>query len=162
MRYFFLFFLFASCSSLSRKECKEANWFIKGLADAQNGIRKPKTKEYRDACYSQNVKIRSFDYLKGFEEGLKTYCSDENAKMLGSSGKEPHKACEEISTTFESTYKKALRDYLKRKAKNDLLKRYGKKCITSIKCTDGKRCQYKQDVTSFSDVVRVKVCDLKK
>jgi hypothetical protein len=158
MRYLLLLLFVSSCSSLSRQECEDTNWYIKGLADGQDGLRDPKTKEYRDECYSHNVTIKGFDYLKGYEDGSKTFCTTENAKVIGLRGYKPHKVCEEINPQFSFGYNEGLRVFLKEKTIEDIIERYGNECISNSNCTDGKSCLSTIKSTRFSDQVSVRVC----
>ena len=79
----------ASCSTMSEKECQFANWRDIGLTDGLAGKSLGLLNERRSDCAEANIQLDQKAYLKGREEGLKTYCQLGNAVHLGLRG-EPY------------------------------------------------------------------------
>jgi hypothetical protein len=68
----------AGCSTMSKQECKVADWYLVGVEDAQKGQPKSRLDDHRKACAKANITPDIFKYEAGHEHGLKTYCTTQN------------------------------------------------------------------------------------
>lgn len=84
----------SSCATLSPEECKQADWYLIGLTDAQKGFSKLRIDEHRKACAKVQVTPDLFTYQRGHEKGQKTYCTTANGFTQGSAGAQYQGACE--------------------------------------------------------------------
>ncbi|MFT6633549.1 MAG: hypothetical protein ACJAS4_003520 [Bacteriovoracaceae bacterium] len=131
-------FIANGCSTLSKNECENRNWFNLGKSDAMNGEVEPKTAEYRRDCSEYGLQIKSMDYLKGFENGLKKYCTYNNGLNRGEDGEESHALCEEESPKYKKGYLTGLREFKKKQSIVEL-----KKIL--IEDNGGKECSFSSD-----------------
>ncbi len=76
----------AGCNTLSEKQCKQGDWFDIGLKDGMEGYGGDRLKKHSDACREYGVSANVPAYEKGRGEGLKSYCSPENAFRIGRTG----------------------------------------------------------------------------
>ena len=104
--------IITSCANLNKKECVGQNWFLRGHKDALLGKIKPQTEKYRKSCSKYKIQIKSFEYIKGFEIGLKKYCTHRNALNRGLNGDERHLLCDETSENYKNTYDTGYKEYL--------------------------------------------------
>jgi hypothetical protein len=84
----------SACASLSPDECKQADWYLIGMTDAQKGYAKLRIDEHRKACAKVHVTPDLFTYQRGHEKGQKTYCTTANGFSQGSAGSNYQGACE--------------------------------------------------------------------
>lgn len=86
--------ILSSCATLSPEECKQADWYLIGMTDAQKGYGKLRIDEHRKACAKVQVSPDVFTYQRGHEKGQKTYCTTANGFTQGSAGAQYQGACE--------------------------------------------------------------------
>jgi hypothetical protein len=144
MKYLFvLSILFiAGCASISEEECRKGNWEAFGYRDAMRGTYEPKTNDYRKDCSEYGVSVKGVEYMKGFESGLKDYCTFNRGLEMGVAGKNAHKYCEEVSPDFKKAYQKGYAEYLINKKKIEAIKALKEKLITD---NGGRECNSDND-----------------
>ncbi|WP_176785772.1 DUF2799 domain-containing protein [Propionivibrio dicarboxylicus] len=71
---------------MSPKECQIANWSDVGQADGLLGKNLSFLNQRRSDCAEANIQIDQAAYLKGRDQGLKTYCQLGNAAQIGLRG----------------------------------------------------------------------------
>eukprot|EP01036_Dinobryon_divergens_P010809 gene10809-14502_t len=76
----------SGCATLSKEECLVANWREIGFTDASQGYTQARVAEHRAACAEAKVTVNLEEYNKGFEQGLKNYCTVNTGFDLGSKG----------------------------------------------------------------------------
>jgi hypothetical protein len=179
--------LLNSCSTLSKEDCTNKNWFQLGVADAMDGEVEPKTTDYRRDCSEHGLQIKSMDYLKGFESGLTKFCTYHSGLRRGENGKNVHSLCEEVNPKYKAGYKVGFREFKRKESiinvKEELIEDNGGKecsfaseCISSSICISGrceksdKKCSYDSECdiegrcdsvsqwTDYNDNVSVNVC----
>ena len=175
------------CSSLSKEQCSNIDWYKTGVEDANRGYTIPRLENYQSQCLEHGVKVKEESYLSGFEEGLKTYCTPSKGKNRGYFGKSRHQRCEKISIDFKTAYDEEYRKFERRTAKQQLKEQLifqggGETCTFDSDCkTEGEcasnecvesgdscsfdsdcgvrtECESRSGTTSFGDVVDVNVC----
>lgn len=85
--------LLSSCATLSRDECKVAQWREVGYTDAAQGYSAARVADHRSACARVNVAVNLADYTAGYDEGLKLYCQPSVAYRLASQGQAYSSQC---------------------------------------------------------------------
>lgn len=75
--------LFVSCSNLSKKDCSELNWYELGKSDGTQGKRKSVYVQHAAKCLATPDRAT---YMKGRNEGLKSFCSPQGLYERGHSG----------------------------------------------------------------------------
>lgn len=152
--------LLNACSSLSKEDCTNKNWLNLGKEDALSGEVEPKTANYRKDCSKYGLQIKSMDYLKGFELGLKEYCTYYNGLYRGKEGSASHSLCEEVNPDYKKGYLIGLREFKRKESIVELKKKLieengGKECSFSSDCmTEGvcsfNKCEKSQEECSFN------------
>ncbi len=83
----------SGCSTLSKGECMEADWYDIGARDGASGKPRSRLDDHRESCKEYNVFPDREQYYMGREEGIKIYCTPENGFKMGSEGKYYAKVC---------------------------------------------------------------------
>ncbi len=74
------------CASLSKDECRHADWRVIGYEDGARGYEAGRIARHREACARHGI-VPDFDvYEKGRLEGLREYCRPEKGYRLGATG----------------------------------------------------------------------------
>lgn len=82
----FVALVVTSCSTLSKDECKTANWQTIGYEDGSRGYKASRIGQHRSACAEYGIQPDLTTYNKGREEGLHHYCTANTAYNKGLSG----------------------------------------------------------------------------
>ncbi len=80
------FLFYSACSTLSEKQCKQGDWYEIGMKDGLEGHGVDRLQKHSEACTEYGVSPNKPAYEKGRDEGLKSYCSSDNAFNLGRNG----------------------------------------------------------------------------
>lgn len=93
--------LLAGCSSLSKQECQQADWYLIGLEDGARGYDIGHIGRHREACAKVDVVPDLDRYRAGMSEGHERYCTRERGYALGKSGQSnPHVCRGEAAKAF--------------------------------------------------------------
>lgn len=82
----FLPLLLAGCASLSKDECLSADWRTIGYGDASEGFARTRISEHRQACAQYSVTPDLDAYNRGYEQGLRVYCTARKGYQQGVNG----------------------------------------------------------------------------
>ena len=82
-----------SCASLTEEACRTGNWESIGYKDGANGRSESYINEHRDACDDFGIYPDTARWLRGRIEGLRQYCTVENAYSIGRRGDELNNVC---------------------------------------------------------------------
>ena len=100
------------CNSMSKKNCEEANWENVGRYDGSQG--RP-LKDYELAKSQCEVYSRAPDevaYMKGYQDGLLTYCTERNGEILGRTGSRYFENCpDHLKSKFLRSYRYGLSQF---------------------------------------------------
>jgi hypothetical protein len=99
--------LMASCSSMSEKECLNAEWKLIGFEDASQGKPESSIGSYRKDCSKVNVVPDLNLYQQGHKEGARKYCVKTTGYQSGVSGGAYYGIC---PADLESIFLTAYRD----------------------------------------------------
>ena len=75
--------LLVGCATLNENECRSADWRELGRTDGANGYEATRLGDHVDACGKYGVSPDAAAYRSGREEGLRQYCTPENALQRG-------------------------------------------------------------------------------
>jgi hypothetical protein len=85
-----LLFTFAlalqGCASLSKDDCRVANWQDIGRRDGRNGYSEDRLMDHAKACAKVGVTPDRDAWLQGRDEGLESYCDPRHGFRIGDSG----------------------------------------------------------------------------
>lgn len=82
-----------SCASLNEDACRTGDWEGIGFRDGTNGRLTSYISEHREACGEYGIAPNSAAWLRGRIEGLKQYCTPDNAYWVGRRGSELAPVC---------------------------------------------------------------------
>jgi hypothetical protein len=97
------FIFLEGCTSMSLKECQSANWEQLGFQSALEGQPiNEAASGYSEKCTQEhNVAVRLSDFTKGYDLGLKTYCTTQNGLKEGKGLTDYKGICpKELETNF--------------------------------------------------------------
>ena len=116
----FVALLVTSCSTLSKNECKTANWNTIGYEDGTNGYQASRIGEHRSACADYGIRPNLNAYTEGRKKGLQQFCIPSTAYNKGLHGYRYNGVCANYNErAFLAAYNHGLSVY---KAKNVLNK----------------------------------------
>jgi hypothetical protein len=76
----------SGCATMSKEECKQADWYLKGVEDASQGYALDRVIEHGKACARANVVPDMKDYREGHVKGARLYCVPEKGYSEGRKG----------------------------------------------------------------------------
>ena len=88
-----LSFLLASCATLDKSECLEAEWKTIGFEDGADGLSPSYVSNHREACAEHGVKPDLDLYRAGHDQGLEVFCTPANGFKQGRTGKTHNDVC---------------------------------------------------------------------
>ena len=102
-----LFAALSSCATMNEEQCKKANWLEIGRGDGSSGQPSSRIAEHSKACAKHGIKADAGEYDKGYQEGVRTYCTPENAMEIGRSGKMSFATCpKDLEADFNKSWRK--------------------------------------------------------
>ena len=82
-----------ACASLTEEQCLNGDWSGIGYQDGLRGYPQSRIGDHREACAKVGVSPDIQAWLAGRAEGLKRYCTPENAYVVGRNGNELNPVC---------------------------------------------------------------------
>lgn len=76
----------SSCATMSKEECKQADWYLKGVDDATQGFALERVIEHGKACARINIVPDMKAYREGHGKGARLYCVPEKGYSEGRNG----------------------------------------------------------------------------
>ena len=84
--YLFLLSLVTGCSTLSAKDCEAMDWLAKGKAEGEQGHATQALAEYQKTCGAVGVTPNAVAFLKGHNQGLRSFCTYSGGLEFGKKG----------------------------------------------------------------------------
>lgn len=98
----------AGCATLSKEQCQTGDWLSLGLADGLKGYPETRISEHQTACAEFGISVNRQLYEAGRSEGLKSYCTPNNAAEIGLAGKSYANVCKgSAGVSFSRVYRQA-------------------------------------------------------
>lgn len=95
----------SGCATMSKEECKQADWYLKGVEDATQGYPLDRVIEHGKACARVNVVPDMKDYREGHSKGARLYCVPEKGYSEGRNGASYNGICPvELESKFLRAY----------------------------------------------------------
>lgn len=102
----------AGCETMSKEECRSADWFQVGYQDGRDGRARSHIESIAESCAKTNVTPDRERYFHGHNEGLREYCTPEHGFYLGKNGTSYSHVCPpETANIFEVSYNEGHRIY---------------------------------------------------
>lgn len=93
------------CASLSKDECRYADWYDIGYRDGRQGFPGDRLVTHAKACGEHGVAPDRTRYLDGRAAGLGAYCTAQNGFAVGNSGSRYYGVCDDDPDNgFHATY----------------------------------------------------------
>jgi hypothetical protein len=70
-----LAFALSGCASMSESQCRQADWSARGLADGREGRSAQRLDDHVEACAKIGVAPDRTAWDKGWEQGIRSYCT---------------------------------------------------------------------------------------
>ncbi len=100
------------CASISKEECEVGDWAAIGEKDGAKGVKSKKFYSYVKECKEFGITADKKAYDKGYNNGVKTFCTPSNGYDLGSKGRSNPNVCPKgMSAAFAAAHKKGMRIY---------------------------------------------------
>ncbi len=141
--------LLTSCSTLSKGECMEADWYEIGAKDGANGRPSSRLDDHRESCKKHGIFPDKEQYYMGREEGIKIYCTAYNGFNQGYNGKYYSGACPiDLEPAFLTAYKhgREIYDVKQKISNNDHKIKKLEKELTDKKITQEKRKEIREEI----------------
>lgn len=103
----------ASCNSMSKEECRVADWKVVGDTDGAAGYN-PQTRfaDHVKSCSKTNVSPDQTRWYEGYQSGILRYCTPLSGANSGEAGKSYHNVCSpELEPEFMRGYSIGKRVY---------------------------------------------------
>jgi hypothetical protein len=101
-----LLMLLSGCATMSKEECKQADWYLKGVEDATHGFPLDRVVEHGKACARVNIVPNMKDYREGHAKGARLYCVPEKGYSEGRGGAQYNGICPvELEPKFLRAYR---------------------------------------------------------
>lgn len=106
------FFLF-SCATLNEQQCRTGNWEEIGRQDGARGFSASRVNSHTKACQEHGIQVNNAIYQKGYDEGVRSYCTPENGYQLGRLGMLASQATcpADLASAFTTALSKGFSDY---------------------------------------------------
>lgn len=95
----------SGCATMSKEECKQADWYLKGVEDATQGYPLDRVIEHGKACARVNIVPDMKEYRQGHAKGARLYCVPEKGYSEGRNGAAYNNICPaELEPAFLRAY----------------------------------------------------------
>lgn len=144
----FIALVFSGCATLSKDECKTANWRTIGFGDGAKGEKASKISEHRSACAEYKITPDLNAYNAGRNEGLGQYCIPSTGYNKGAAGQRYNGICRNHNEKeFLSAFNHGLELHKQQSILNNLHRDY-KKAKRKIKNANHQLSHNERRITS--------------
>jgi len=99
----------AACGGWSKKKCQSTDFSSMGYSRGSKG-KIGLSDHINSTCLKKGVAINVSSYQEGYDNGLKTFCSDSKARRDGGDGHDPINICKS-NPSYMRAYDKGLKTY---------------------------------------------------
>lgn len=101
-----------SCATLSKDECRTADWRTIGFGDGARGYTSSRVSAHREACAEYGITPNLQQYLAGHKDGVRNYCVPNQGFDLGRRGTSYNGVCPaDLEKAFLASYRKGQQVY---------------------------------------------------
>jgi hypothetical protein len=95
----------ASCQTLNEAECQTVSWQTLGQQDGAQGRATTYIGRHQEACSKHGLPIDTVAWQSGWEQGIRQYCTPDNALNRGRNGQSGENNCPaDLSAGFSNAY----------------------------------------------------------
>ena len=69
----------SGCATMNEQECLSADWESVGYADGREARESTRLNKHRAACIDHGITADRNAYDRGYEKGIRTFCSEDMA-----------------------------------------------------------------------------------
>ncbi len=107
--------------SVSENQCRAGDWQTIGFRDGANGFSSTRLLAHQEACGEFAIVPERTAYLKGWQDGLTSFCTADNGFNLGNRGASFNTVCaRDMAEPFATAYHDGRQLYLARSEVNRL------------------------------------------
>lgn len=120
--------LLAGCAThLSKAQCLSTNWYQMGLTAGRNGQRVNVNSAVQD-CAKYHIHVNTNAYIRGWNAGVKRFCTYQRGYRLGSTGQANPRICPagNLQQRFDQGFHRGARVFCRRSSNGFALGREGK------------------------------------
>jgi hypothetical protein len=77
----------SGCATMNEQECLTADWESVGYADGRVAREAARLGKHRAACIEHGITADRDAYARGYDKGIRTFCSEDMAFAFGTGGK---------------------------------------------------------------------------
>ncbi len=111
----------SACSSISKDECLQGDWYSLGVNDGKAGELSSKFRDYQKDCAEHGVMPDFKTYQQGHSQGLVFFCDFPHGEAWGRDGKDYNTACTgKLEPAFRQGFQQGQRWYKAKKAVDDI------------------------------------------
>lgn len=88
----------AACQTISEDSCRAGDWESIGYDAGARGKSRGYLGDISEGCSAYSIRPDRTLFLRGYDAGLRTYCTPDRGRNRGLSGRAPHDVC--TSDTF--------------------------------------------------------------
>ncbi len=85
--------LLGGCASMSKDECRSADWREVGYHDGVKGLPRSRVEDHTEACAEAGVTVDRKAYFEARDRGIRQYCYPPNGMNVGRSGDSYRDVC---------------------------------------------------------------------
>lgn len=112
----FISLLLAGCASLSQEQCEHGDWFSIGQGDGNSGKWASRIAKHNHACEEYGIEINRAEYMRGWNDGIRNYCTAASGFSLGKRGEEYNRVCPAgLELDFVTGYREGVEILLREK-----------------------------------------------
>lgn len=114
--------LLSGCSSISKEECLQGDWYSLGVNDGKQGkLAAGSFSDYKKECAEHGVSPDFKTYQQGHQQGLVFYCDYAHGEAHGRSGADYNTACTgPLEANFRQGYQQGRQWYVAKKRVDDV------------------------------------------
>ncbi len=146
--------LVTGCATIPAEQCARVDWYALGVEDGRKGYTADRIVKHREACAGVNVMPDEKAYFAGRTEGLREYCTPQNAFVEGLAGREYRGVCPlEVSGIFTRNHRAAYAVYKTRKDLQNVEDEIDdkEKELRKKKKSDRQRKELRKDIRDLDD-----------
>lgn len=106
----FAFVAVAGCATLDEDQCRSVDWVTLGTLDGREGFPTRRVLDHAKACAQYGLPVDQAAWLRGWESGIRNYCTPQRGYSEGRDGARYRDACPaEVERGFLAAYRPAKR-----------------------------------------------------
>jgi SMC interacting uncharacterized protein involved in chromosome segregation len=112
----FVTLIMCGCATMNEQECLTADWESVGYADGRVAREPARLNKHRAACIEHGITADRDAYDRGYDKGIRTFCSEDMAFAFGTGGKPVPSLCPaELMPVLKIANEMGMKKYARKK-----------------------------------------------